>query len=127
MTRNVVLGLVAVSLAVLSVAAYAGKPERDKVDAVKPGLEQKAKEIKEACGCQVAINVQWDTYTKAEDMNRIIDCATSFAKAAQHQCNNAANKKALCDNVSSLEISYSKSVPKPETKGKAIQAGSNNM
>jgi hypothetical protein len=103
----------------------AGKPERDKAAELKPTVEANAAKIKAACGCEVAVDVKWDSYTKADDMRRITEDLNEVVGAATSQCNSPDNKTAMCKNVKTIEVSFANPVTAPEMKGTTLVTHSN--
>jgi hypothetical protein len=116
------MGWIAAGLSVFGFAfgAYAGKAERDTADEAKPALETIAKKVKTECGCDIKVTANWDSYKLAKDMRLITSAGDSFEAAAKKQCDTPANKKALCDNLTAVTVSYDSAGGGAELKGKTL-------
>lgn len=110
--------VLAVAVVVVAAVAWAGKPERDKQKEVTPLVTEHGKAVKAACGCEVKLNVKWDSYKKADDMMRVKEVAEAFATAAKAHCESDEDKKLFCANVKAVEISFGKDVGDVEYKEK---------
>jgi len=118
--------LVGVTILCLAANSFAGKPERDKQEELKPKVADAEKSVQSACGCKVTIQVMWDSYPKADDVFRIPETLEAFSTASQKQCNSPANKKAFCTNLTNLEVGFNKDGGMAELKGKTIKCASND-
>lgn len=108
------LSVACVSLVTVN-SAFAGKPERDKIDETKPHLTEIQGQVKAACGCDVPVNVDWASYASVDQMGMIGYSADSWASAAKSYCEKDADKKALCENVTEVSISFA-TTGSPEVK-----------
>ena len=106
----------------VSGTVWSGKAERDKQAELEPLVKTTQTEVKQACGCDVAIKVNWNSYDNVNHMLRIRNTLEAFSATSKDQCNSAANKKAYCDNMKSLEISFAKEVKDPEYNKGVIKA-----
>jgi hypothetical protein len=111
------------SLGLLATTAWSGKPERDKLDELTPKVADAKSQIKAACGCDVAVNVKYDTYKSAGDMSGISNVLDSVKGAAKSHCVKPADKTALCTSLNTVEISLAGDSPSME--GKTLKAHCN--
>lgn len=110
----------------LSSALLAGKPERDKQAELEPLVKTTETNVKQNCGCAVAIKVNWASYDNVSNMYRIRNNLDAFDAVAKNQCNSAANKKAFCDNMKTLEVSYAAEVKNPEYSNGVMKITNNS-
>lgn len=111
----------------LVTTVMAGKPERDKKKELEPKIKDAIAEAKAACGCDFAIDVKWDTYTKADDMFRILEGVTSFTEAEKEVCQSQEDKDAFCKGSKGMkgQVIFQKE-PKFEKKDKLLICGSSD-
>lgn len=107
-------------IGLLASVAVAGKPERDKASELKPKVAATEAHIKTVCGCASKINVKWESYTKANDMERISNTLEDITAATNAQCKSADDKKAFCSNVTGWELSYKNGGGDASVNGKTI-------
>ena len=107
---------------VTAAPAFAGKPERDKADELKPVAEKAQSTVKTACGCDVKVGVKFDSFAKADDMQYIDRVLDSLETAVKHQCEKEADKKALCDSLTEVEVAYQQDESSVKLEGKKIVA-----
>ena len=86
--------------------AYAGKPERDKAEELKPTLTETKDGMKAACGCDIAVEVKWDSYATVNDMGAIYGALGTLKSNMISHCATEADKKAICENVMGAEIVF---------------------
>jgi hypothetical protein len=106
--------------------ALAGKPERDKQLQMQPQVKDVASAVRTMCGCPVVVDVKWSSYTRADDMSTINAALSAITTATKNQCTTPENKRALCENVKTIELSYSLNPGEPFLSGTAMRITSNN-
>lgn len=90
-----------------SLAAHAGKEERDFISSqVEPAVKEAAAAYKNSCGCDVKFDVKLDSYKDKDELTKIKYLATSIKEGAPKYCTDAASKAAMC-KLKSLEIQKS--------------------
>ncbi|MFN8391654.1 MAG: hypothetical protein U0136_15300 [Bdellovibrionota bacterium] len=120
-SRHCLLALGASLLFVSSAtSAFAGKPERDRADDIKPKQEEVQKKFKETCGCDVHVNVKFESYATVDDMAYIDQSLDSLSSAASAYCEKEADKKALCESLTEVEFSFAKDESTAKLEGKKI-------
>jgi len=121
-------GLLTAAVLLTASTVFAGKPERDKIDELTPKAQAVQNTLKSACGCDVHVGVKWDSFDTAGDMAHVDRTLESLESATKTQCAKDADKKALCENVSDVEIQYHKDSSAVTMDGKKIVAttGPNN-
>ena len=97
-----------VAALVLSYAspAFAGKPERDKIVELGSYVEGTQKTVKTQCGCDMKVDVKWDTFVNADLMLHVSNTFAEFDNSVISYCKTEADKKAFCDNVSELTVAH---------------------
>jgi hypothetical protein len=86
-------------LAVLSIslAAYAGKQERDLMTKeVAPAVETAVNTLKSHCGCDVKISVDESNLKTMDELRQAERTAKSVSEGAEKYCTDAPSKKAIC-------------------------------
>jgi hypothetical protein len=98
------LPLIATSVLLISLTAYAGKEEREYMkNTLSPALKTAETSYKAACGCPLAIKVNESTITSTDDMYAAKHIADSVSEEAAGYCTDAASKKAVCQ-MKTLEL-----------------------
>ena len=97
--------LIAASLLLVSLTAYASKEEREFMKTkLTPAVKAAEVSFKAACGCPLAIKVNETTIKSTDDMNEAKHIAESVSEGAPKYCTDAASKKAVCQ-MKTLELS----------------------
>jgi hypothetical protein len=120
-SRLFVGAAVLLSAGLFGQSAWSGKPERDKVDELQPKIKETKEGIKSACGCDVAVDVKFDTYKTVDTMSSIGTVLGGVVNATKNYCVKPADKKALCSNLSTVEISWTTSLDHPKMEGKTLK------
>jgi hypothetical protein len=126
-TKWVLGAAVLTSTGLLGQNAWSGKPERDKIDELTPKVADAKTNIKASCGCDVGIDVKFDTYKAADDMRNISRSLDAVTAASKNYCVKPSDKKAFCGNVSSVEVSWALSIDPPKMDGKKLVMHSNYL
>lgn len=102
--------------------AFAGKPERDRADELKPAAEKAQSAVKTLCGCDVHVSVKFDSFEKADDMRNVERTLESLEASVKHQCEKEVDKKALCDALTDVEIDHEHGQSSVKLDGKKLVA-----
>ena len=106
-------------LALIPLAAFAGKKERDYMTGtVTPAVKKAEKDFNTACGCKLAIKVA-DSIKSEDDMYQATHVAESLSSEAAGYCTDADSKKAVCQ-MKSLEIGKVKETKFSFSSGKGV-------
>jgi hypothetical protein len=103
-------------------SAFAGKPERDRADELKPQFESTARDVKTACGCEVPVTTSFESFPSVDDMIRIPDTLDGFKAASTKYCEKPADKEAFCKNISGMKVMFNKELDTVKLDGKTILA-----
>jgi hypothetical protein len=103
------------AIATVSSVALAGKPERDKQKELATNIAATKADLKSRCGCNVAIDVKWDSYATASDMNTISGGLADLVEATKDNCDDATEKKSLCSHLKTYVLKH-------DTKGAVTYA-----
>ena len=89
--------VIAISLMVVSLSAFAGKEERDFMkNEVMPAAKTAEAKWKGACGCALAITIDEASFKAKDDMPSARNFCNTIAEEAPKYCSDAASKKAVC-------------------------------
>ena len=112
---------IALILALVPMAAFAGKAERDYVSGTaEPAVKEAAAALKKSCGCDVKIDiVKVDAYKDTDELRQITNVSKAIAQGAAAHCTDAASKAAIC-KMKSLEISRGTSTDFKFSGGKGV-------
>lgn len=81
----------------ISVAAYAGKQERDLMTKeVAPAVATAEGKFKSQCGCGVKIEVDENTLKSMDEIRAAKHMAEHVSEGIDKYCTDAASKKAIC-------------------------------
>lgn len=98
--------LIAASLMIVSVTAYAGKRERDLMTKeVVPAVAEAEATFQKSCGCPLAITVDEDNLKSMDEIRAAKHMAGYITENAPKYCTDAASKKAMCQMKS---LTYTK-------------------
>ena len=122
MLRRIIALSGVTALMLVGSLALAGKPERDKKKELEPQIKTALEEGKKACGCDFAVEVKWDGYTKADDMMRIADGVKSYTDAMVQVCESPEDKAAFCKGSKGMKgvVEFLKGDPSFEQKDKVL-------
>lgn len=102
-----------------SCLAFAGKEERDFMkNKVTPALQGATKGVKEACGCDIKVNFNSDSFKTTDKMEQSVYQLQSYAEEAKKYCTDADSKKAVC-KIKTIEIKLGKESKVSFASGKA--------
>lgn len=96
--------------------------ERDRIEELKPNQEAAQKTFRDSCGCDVAVNVKYDTFPTADDMKNIDNTLESLVSSTKAICEKPADKAAVCSALSEVEISFVQHESAVKLEGKKIVA-----
>ena len=95
-----------VALSLISLSAYAGPKERELKTEVDTVIKSAAAAIKTGCGCNVKVDVKWESFKNDSDHIRQMKYAfEKWVTEAPEYCKDAASKTAICQMKA---ISYAK-------------------
>ena len=96
-TNNPLLLIAALGLAAASLAAHAGKAERDFFAAeVAPVVQTAATTLQKSCGCAVKMDVKQDSFQTVDHLRQVRHAASAIIDNAPRYCTDAPSKTAVC-------------------------------
>jgi hypothetical protein len=96
------------AIVAISSVAFAGKHERDKQKALASNIASAKADLKSRCGCTVAVDVKWDSYSKVGDMSSIASGLKDLVEATQDNCDDDNEKKVLCSHLKTFAVTHDK-------------------
>lgn len=118
--------IILITALVTSLNSYADKESRDKRTEIEPILAKSSADFKAACGCNLKINVNWDSYKSASDMNRLPTTAEQISAGSAAYCKNPGDKAAIC-KMKSLDLSFAKEPTDIKFSKGTMSAQTNDM
>jgi len=89
--------LIAVSVLLVSLPAFAGKEDRDYMTMqVMPAAKAAAAKWKSSCGCTLAIKIDEASLKSKDDMPSARNFCNTIAEEIEKYCTDEASKKAMC-------------------------------
>lgn len=109
---------VILSTLLIAGVAFAGPAEREAKAKYTEEITKASKDFQLACGCALKMNVNWDSYKKADDMRGVHFLAENFSEDAKGYCKDAETKKAMCA-LKTVDVTFGKDASLKYASGKA--------
>lgn len=99
------------ALMFVSSVAYADKVTRDYIsNTVNPIVAKAKSTMKQSCGCDVAIDIKFDTYKSKDELYSVGKFIEKITEGAPAYCKDAPSKTAIC-KLKTVKISYQDASP----------------
>ncbi len=108
------------ALALISMAAHAGKAERDFASQeVEPTVKKAVTAVKTSCGCDIKFDYKVEAFKDTDELRKINQLASQFTDNVGRYCNDAPSKAAIC-KMKTVEVSKANETTFKFSNGKGI-------